>query len=202
MMKVIFLLLLFFCQVLPFDLIAQDEQQQVSDSTANGFTVPMTHGTKSVGLNMTPMLKQLIPFNRSNISVAGPYFVQFRRIKKSGVLARSGLGWNLGTTDFDIPNINLRFGWERRRNFYSRWTYNRGFDFVFSTGGINIDSGNDNFEAFLGVQFTWGLDYFVLPNVSLNLETGLAVGIGSDNSFTTFFIPPISLNLNYWYVKM
>lgn len=173
-----------------------------NNTPLNGFMIPMEHGVKSVGLNMTPILKQIIPFNRSNPNISGPYFVQFRRIKQSGTIARTGLGWSLVAEDFDIPTLNLRFGWERRRDFYSRWTYNRGFDFVLSTGGFNIRPGNNFDEVFLGVQFTWGFDYFILPHISLNLETGLAVGIGNDASFTTFFIPPISLNLNYWFVKM
>lgn len=173
-----------------------------SEPVAVEFMIPLEHGVKAVGLNMTPILKQIIPFNRSNPNISGPYFVQFRRIKESGTIARSGLGWSLVADDFQDPTINLRFGWERRRDFYSRWTYNRGFDFVLSSGGFNVKPGAAFEDVFLGVQFTWGLDYFVLPHISLNLETGLAIGIGNEAAFTTFFIPPISLNLNYWFVKM
>ncbi len=184
-------------QDLPADSLGLEESD-----TLVSFMIPMVHRTKAIGINMTPILKQIIPFNRSNPNVSGPYYVQFRRVKKSGTIARTGLGWNFSTNDFEIPNVNLRFGWEKRRAFYSRWTYNRGFDFVLSTGGFNVNARTEEVEGFLGMQFTWGLDYFILPHVSLNLETGLAIGIGSDDSFTTFFIPPISLNLNYWFVKM
>ncbi|MEM7535367.1 MAG: hypothetical protein AAF639_24530, partial [Chloroflexota bacterium] len=38
----------------------------------------MSRPYKVVGLNATPLLVQLIPFNRANPEVTGPYYMNFR----------------------------------------------------------------------------------------------------------------------------
>lgn len=163
------------------------------------FELPRRH--KMVGLNMTPLLVQMIPFNRSNPNISGPYSLNYRSFRGNSAF-RFGLGAFISDDFFNndqtSPHFNLRMGWERRKSFYQRWAYSFGLDFFASGGGFNIQNGNnDEDEGSVGMGFVWGTEYFINPKISLSVESQFLVGFLSSDGPTLIFIPPVALYLNF-----
>lgn len=163
-------------------------------------------GYKVMGFNTTPLLVQLIPFNRSDPRVVGPYYVNWRSyLQKNDKLKgfKISLGVDLSDTDDASPVqafFNVRLGFESYRRISPRWGYTRGFSGFYSTGDFNTPGSKPNDEVFLGGGPHWGVDFFVSPKVSLSLETALVLGMtGVGAKFE--FIPPVALNLNFWSPK-
>jgi len=163
------------------------------------YELPQRH--KMVGLNMTPLLVQLIPFNRSNPNLTGPYSLNYRSFRGNSAF-RFGLGAFVDEDFFDTgqtnPHFNMRLGWERRKSFYQRWAYSFGLDFFASVGGFNIQSnGNLDDEGTVGMGFVWGTEYFINPKVSLSVESQFLMGFLNSDGATLIFIPPVALYLNF-----
>lgn len=153
---------------------------------------------KMIGLNMTPLLTQLIPFNRSNPLVAGPYMMTYRSYRDNNAF-RFGLGANLTNESFNnsTATFNMRMGWEKKKSFYESWSYSFGLDFFISGGGFNLSNASNNESGVFGTGVVWGIEYFVNPKVSLNVETAFYLGAGGDDGPTILFIPPVGLTLNF-----
>ena len=92
-----------------------------------------------MGFNTTPLLVQLIPFNRSDPRVTGPYYVNWRSyLLKNDKLKcfKISLGVDLSDTDDASPVqafFNVRLGFESYRRLSPRWGYTRGFNGFYST---------------------------------------------------------------------
>ncbi len=153
---------------------------------------------KMIGLNMTPLLTQLIPFNRSNPTVAGPYMMTYRSYRDNNAF-RFGLGANLSDESFNnsTATFNMRMGWEKKKSFYESWSYSFGLDFFISGGGFNLSNASNSESGVFGTGVVWGIEYFVNPKVSLNVETAFYLGAGGDDGPTILFIPPVGLTLNF-----
>lgn len=158
--------------------------------------------TTTVGLNTTPLLVQLLPFNRSDPEVTGPYFVAFRFYNSKDFAFRMGIGWNV-TADAELAedennHLNFRLGWEKRKGIFKKWTYSAGFDFFLSAGDLNISSDKEDDSVLFGLGPTWGVDYFINEAISLSIETSLLIGYSPDvGGLQLEFIPPIALYLNF-----
>jgi hypothetical protein len=164
-----------------------------------------TGAYKVMGFNTTPLLVQLIPFNRSDPRVVGPYYVNWRSyIQKEDKLKGFKVSFGIDLSDVSEESfqafVNVRLGFEGYRRISPRWGYTRGFSLMFSGGDFNTPGTKAGDDAFFGFGPHWGVDYFVSPKVSLSLETALVFGT---NSFgpTFEFIPPVALNLNFWSPK-
>lgn len=159
-----------------------------------------------MGFNTTPLLVQLIPFNRSDPRVTGPYYVNWRSyVQKDDKLKGFKISLGVDLSDVDDINpvqafLNFRLGFESYRRISPRWGYTRGFNGFFSSGDFNIPGSKPNNDVFLGVGPHWGVDFFVSPKVSLSLETALILGT-TDFGAKFEFIPPVALNLNFWSPK-
>ncbi len=156
------------------------------------------------GLNMTPLVTQLIPFNRSNPREAGPFLLRFKRY---GQRAKTAFRFSLGlhvvpddNGDVNDPQLNLAFGWERRRSISRRWSYSRGFDFMILGGAMNVP-GTDNTEAFtFAIGPMYGIEYFLDPRMSIGCEAVLALGFSPDaEGIILEIIPPVGIFLNHYF---
>lgn len=190
------LTLLFATALLSFSSFAQEDDD---DKGLLKYELPPRH--KMVGLNMTPLMVQMIPFNRSNPNITGPYSLNYRSFRGNSAF-RFGLGAFLNNNFFNSaqtsPHFNMRIGWERRKSFYKRWAYSFGLDFFASGGGFNIQGGNNNEdESSVGMGFVWGTEYFINPKVSLSVESQFLVGFLTFEGPTMVFIPPVALYLNF-----
>ena len=150
-----------------------------------------------IGLNVTPLLSKLVPFNRTNPLITGPYMMTYRAYRGRNAF-RFGLGANVSSSSFsnNSTSLNMRMGWERKKSFYEQWSYSFGLDFFVSGGSFNLVDNNQNEDGAFGLGFVWGIEYFFNPKVSLNIETAFYLG-GGDDGPVFQFIPPVGLNLNF-----
>lgn len=153
-----------------------------------------------VGMNTTPLLTQLIPFNRSNPQLSGPYTITYRSFTGRNAF-RFGLGMSLSeiADRNGTLNLNMRFGWQRKKSFYERWSYGFGLDFFLVTGGFNNNSSQREFEqdGGFGLGPVWEMEYAINKRVRASIETALFLGGGFDTGAVFTFIPPIALYLNF-----
>lgn len=177
-------------------------QKAHTDST-HSLTVADWRFRKIVGFNMTPLVTQLIPFNRSSPRLAGPYLIRFKRYGATGKRAfRFSLGLTTATPD-DVDTkvgANLGFGWEKRRGFARRWTYTRGFDIALLLGNNNLPDFTTTGNAILALGPLWGLEYTLAPRITLGTETSLLLGVNAAFEFLPVFqvVPPVGLFLHYY----
>lgn len=159
------------------------------DSAINNTTV--------VSLNTTSLLIQLIPFNRSNPTLVGPYSVSFARYKEKNRAFTVAMGFNLGDQADRENNIflNLKVGWEKRKAFYQNWYYTKAWDiFLSGGGGFNTPGGDIDDTFIIGTGPTWGIGYNFNPIVGIHLETSLLLGLDFNFGTPDFrFIPPVAL---------
>lgn len=194
---VVLFLLAFFTQF-PFA-----SGQQTNQDSVLYEKLTRVNGYKIVGLNMTPLLVQLIPFNRSNPRVTGPFYLSTKRYKKPNTGFRFGIGLDIdpaGDEEGEEAFLNLRIGWEKRKAFSQRWAYYGGFDFMFIAGDLNILGAKSDETGAFGVAPVWGIEYALTEQIYLSTETALFLGIdfGSFDSVPRFeFIPPVSIFLNF-----
>ena len=175
--------------------------QGQSDSLA--VELPLPYKYKVTGINMTPLLVQLIPFNRSDPKVTGPYYVTYRRYKGDKAF-RLAFGADLSDADEDgvLSHINFRIGWEKRKSIHRRWAYTRGWDFFAAFGDLNIPGDKDTDSARLAFGPTWGVEYNFNQLVGLSVESSLLLGIDAGTGTPVIeFIPPIALYLNFRIAK-
>jgi len=177
------------------------EEIKAQEKDNNSLLYELPHRHKMVGLNMSPLLVQLIPFNRSNPNVTGPYSLNYRSFRGNSAF-RFGLGAFVDTDFFDTgqtsPHFNLRIGWEKRKSFYKRWAYSFGLDFFGSAGGFNIQGGGGSGEeGSAGMGFVWGTEYFINPKISLSVESQFLIGFLTFDGPSIIFIPPVALYLNF-----
>lgn len=162
-------------------------------------------GYRVMGFNTTPLLVQLIPFNRSDPRVTGPYHVNWRSyVEQKEKLKGFKLSLGVDLSDANEEGVqaflNFRLGFERYRRISPRWGYTRGFSAMLSLGDLNTPGSKQGDGVFLGMGPHWGVDFFVSPKVSLSLETALMIGM-TEFGPNFEFIPPIALNLNFWSPK-
>lgn len=156
---------------------------------------------KIISINTTPLITQLIPFNRTNPQISGPYNVEFHRFRGSRAFHTS-LGMFLASDDnfntADNVHFNFRIGGEKRRDFFEKWSYYSGWDFYLSAGSFNLISDKSTETAVLGAGPRWSVGYNFNQTVSLSIETALVLGLDLDLGSIDFeFIPPIAINLNF-----
>ncbi|MCO6489342.1 MAG: hypothetical protein J5I98_13035 [Phaeodactylibacter sp.] len=156
----------------------------------------------AIGLNASPLLVQLAPFNRSNPRVLGPYFTTYRVYSSRGRAFRLALGWDVDASldaDEAQNHFNLRLGWERRRKIADRWSYSMGWDFAISGGDFNLPGEKEADTGFLGFGPTWGFEFFINRTVSLSTEVSLWAGIDLNEGIPRLLVvPPVALLLNVW----
>lgn len=191
-----------FC-ILPYEVFSQTR-----DSVGEAPFFEKTGRERIFQMNMSPLLTQLMPFNRANPLVTGPYMVRFKKYNNNSAF-RFGLGANLRflTDDNSERILNMAFGWERRKRISGRIAMTAGVDGFLSIGGFNIQGSNstgnddifDDFEGGIGVGPIWGLEYALTRNISLSTETALHIPIASTLGF--FLIPPTAIYLNYRFMR-
>lgn len=160
---------------------------------------------KIVGLNLSPLVTQLIPFNRSDPKEAGPYLLRFKAYGPKGKSAfRFSMGIHIipdGDDNVDDPQLNLAFGWEKRRSISRRWSYTKGFDFMILAGDLNIP-GNKSGEDFVAFAAgpVWGIEYFIERRISVGVEAALVLGFSPSSGTVVFdILPPVGLFLNHYF---
>ena len=157
---------------------------------------------KMVSINTTPLLVQLIPFNRTNPLLTGPYNAEFHVFNGERALHAS-LGFFVTTQAIDNEDdelhFNFRIGMEKRRWTRDRWSFLSGWDVYFSAGGLNLLGESDNQDvALAGYGRRWSVEYAIQPQVRISIETAMVIGLELEFGEPNFvFIPPVAVNLNF-----
>lgn len=182
-----FFLLLFLLNV--YFINAQDSSFYEDDDSQKRFKV--------IGINTTPLMTMLIPFNRADPRIAGPYTVTFRNYRGSRCF-RYAIGFDLSEVNdnSDLPHFNFRLGYGHRKVFHERWAFDRGFDVFLVGGDINVPNAKETESLTIGVGPTWGIEYALNPAVSINIETSLLIGVSTDDVLALQFIPPVGVFIN------
>ena len=158
------------------------------------------------GLNMTALILEFVPLINRTTGRTGPYSFSYKKFRGEKGF-RMGLGAHIDPNEpFNISeplnNINLRIGYERRKDISKHWRYSRGMDLAAFAGNLNSPIGNigsstnsGNDEGGIGLGFTLGVEYLILPNLSISTEGMLFAGIASSGPILNF-VPPVSIFLN------
>ena len=156
----------------------------------------------SIGLNASPLLVQVAPFNRSNPKVLGPYFITYRVYTDKDRAFRLALGWDVDaslTADEAQNHFNFRMGLERRRQIADRWSYSMAWDLAISGGDFNLPGEKEVETGFIGLGPTWGFEFFINRTVSLSTEVSLWLGLDTNEGIPRLqVVPPVALLLNVW----
>lgn len=155
------------------------------------------------GLNMTPLITKLVPFNRSSPNEAGPFLLRFKRYGQRNRSAfRLSMGVHLipdASGEIADPQISLALGWERRRSLSRHWGFTKGFDFMFLGGDLNIPGVADTEDVTIGLGPLWGIEYFFDQRMSLGIEAVLVVGFSSSEVVVVNILPPVGIFLNHYF---
>ena len=156
----------------------------------------------AIGLNASPLLVQVAPFNRSNPRVLGPYFITYRVYSNRDRAFRLALGWDVDASfsaDESQSHFNFRAGMERRRKIAGRWSYSMGWDLAISGGDFNLPGEKELDTGFIGLGPTWGFEFFINRTVSLSTEVSLWLGLDTNEGIPRLqVVPPVALLLNVW----
>lgn len=151
--------------------------------------------TTEVGLNMTGILKQVVPFNRSG-PIPLSYAVTLSRINRKGSGAlRLSLGASSSQNNNDFFsftefNLNLLIGYEKRKQILnSKVGYRSGFH-LFGNGGFLPSA----LPTGAGIAISQGLSYDLSERINISTEAMLY--FGADLSFFMDFVEPIAIYLN------
>lgn len=160
-------------------------------------------------MNITPLLNSLIPFQTPTTRV-GPYNFVYKRYLNNTAF-RMGLGLRLvPTPGFNDPNralnhFNARIGFEKRRQLYKNLYYTGGLDAVGFVNSFNLPGtlaqtpnpfGFVSDDGGVGLGATMGLEYFLLPQLSISTEAMFFVGFRTNTGIGLEMIPPVSIFVN------
>ena len=181
--------------------LAELRAQSLSDSLNKPLA---TQYRRITGLNMTPLVTQLVPFNRADPNAAGPFLLRFKRYGARNKTAfRLSMGLHLTPDDndeFDDLQLSLAFGWEKRRSINRHWGYTRGFDIMLLGGDLNIPGNTNTESAIIAVGPLWGVEYFFAQRMSIGVEAVLALGFSPASEIIVIdILPPVGIFLNHYF---
>lgn len=183
--------------LLLFCLFAQNMQAQ-NTTKADSTKQKRAFYSREISMNMSPLLTMLIPFNRTDPNLAGPYMIQTIKYKGDNFF-RFSFGARInGTSSSDGGlHFNTRIGWGKRRFINERLSYLISGDINLSIGNSNTVFGTRDVGS-LTVGPTWGIQYRINDKVNIGTDTALQLGVSADIfSFVVIdFIPPVSIFLN------
>jgi hypothetical protein len=158
---------------------------------------------REISINASPLLVQIMPFNRQLPTVTGPYNVSFKRYFTTTRALRLSMGATLnptnsfaGNAEAFLNHFNARVGITKDKVLSEHWYYGSSLNFFATSGDFNVPGNkSEENEIGFGIGPAWEIGYYFTENMSLSTETFLFIGIKS-TGFAFQFIPPIALNLN------
>jgi hypothetical protein len=173
---------------------------QKKDTT---YTINLYEKSRYVGINVTPLLTQFIPLNRTNPRISGPYNFIYKRLNQKGNAFVAAAGVNIsefGSVE-NNTHINIRLGWEDRRGSYNHWQYAFGVSMLAQVGNFNTTgvATTNRGDSRIGVAPTFSFGYMLNEAVSIGTETMLyinLIGDITDGAIITF-VPPVAIYLNF-----
>lgn len=147
------------------------------------------------GMNISPLLIQVLPLNRGS-NRTGPYGFSYTRINRKNKIFRLGLGIFVDEFDEDNSHINLRIGGGKLRKISEKWHLMTGWDLMIFAGSFNTPSTENSDDGGIGFGPYMGIQYYLTSNISLSTESRLFMGTSVNSGVTFRVIPPISVFVN------
>lgn len=149
--------------------------------------------TSEIGLNVTPLISQLVPFNLGGIN-SGLIGLKYRKYFDTRAF-KVNFGANLGNDDFNSEVENLLYiglGFEKRHVLDKKWFYTSGWE-LYLSGFSNAQTDDFHF----GVAKNYGIEYSLNKQLYLSTEGALRLGIDTDNEGPRIlFDLPVAIFLN------
>ncbi|MBK9256520.1 MAG: hypothetical protein IPM42_13615 [Saprospiraceae bacterium] len=141
-------------------------------------------GSKEIGLNMTPLISQLVPFNLGSVN-AGIIGLNYRKYYNKRAF-RLNFGANISESalEEDDPFFYFSIGTEKRTALTKSWHYTSGWDLYISADG-------EDAEGEIGITKLYGIEYHFNKRVFLSTEGRLRLGLPLEGESPTikFEIP-------------
>jgi len=151
--------------------------------------------SREVGLNVSPLLSQVVPFNNSSRRT-GPYSFLFRSGRNNKYF-----NFELGVQIFEFDNntdrnhFNLAIGVLRKNPFGGKFMFFNSYNFVLSAGSFNEPNDpTDGDGVSLGFSYGPGIEYHINDYFYVATESHLFMGVFEDG-FRIHVIPPVSFFL-------
>jgi len=161
----------------------------------DGYSQRLGYKSKEIGLNISPLLSQVIPFNNSSRKI-GPYAFIYRSGRNNKYF-----NFELGVQVFALRNetdrnhFNMALGMLRKKPFGSKFVFYNSYNFIVSAGGFNEPNDPSNAaNASVGFSYGPGIEYHIFDYCYLATEAHLFAGAFEDG-FRLHIIPPVSLFL-------
>lgn len=185
-MKYIFWLLIGL--YIPF-LSAQDESSSDSDLYVHNYAPYYWSGTTEIGLNVTPLISKLVPFNLGSAN-AGLVALTYRRYYTERAL-RMDFGFNLSDRASDQNNLflYLSLGTERRRPLGKKWHYTSSWDLL-------ITAENENETGILAAGKGYGIEYHFTDRIFLGTYANWYIGLNFEEGLEIKMNPPAAIFFN------
>jgi len=146
---------------------------------------------KQFGMNISPLLVQLIPLNRGTIRT-GPYGFNYARINHKNKIFRLGLGAWIDDFDND-SHLNLRIGFGKLRKISKKWHLMTGWDLMAFGGNLNLPASDNLDDAGIGIAPFMGVQYYLIPNVCVGTEGSFFMGITANTPVAFRVLSPVGV---------
>jgi len=149
--------------------------------------------TKEIGLNMTPLLSQFIPFSNSSRK-SGPFGLTFRTGRNDRYF-NIQLGAQIFEGGQNDDYFNLAIGFLNKKSFSKKFKYYNSYNVLVSGGSFNEPTDNSGGDTgSIGLSYGIGLEYYLNDFMFLSVESQLFVG-STDDEIRIHLIPPVGLFL-------
>lgn len=183
-----YLLSILLCLICAGSIFGQAENTEQSDSITKVWPRYWSD-SKEIGLNVTPLISQLIPFNLGS-NEAGLIGLSYRKYYDTKAL-RINFGANI--TDNEINNgspfFYLSVGTEKRYTLGKKWYYTSGWDLLLYTE-------NDDDGAVFAMAKTYGIDYHFTERFFLSTQAQWLIGLQVESGLVIRMIPPAAIFFN------
>ena len=143
---------------------AQEASEKKTSKAEKEKEAPYWANSKEVGLNVTPLISKLIPFNIGEKS-SGLIGIKTKFYGGGDFAFRMTFGADLGNEDDGFFHAGI--GYERRRSLSKRFSYTSGWQTVLESAN---ESGS-NTTVFAGVTKFYGLEYNINNSFFIGTES-------------------------------
>jgi hypothetical protein len=152
-------------------------------------------GKHEVGLNFTPLIRSMIPFNLGEsqnglISIKSKWYS-----KVSDYAFRTNFGLDVNSTE-DKVFFFASFGYEHRRLLSGKFSYTSGWDaFISVASGTRIP--DDQRQNGLGFLKFYGIEYNISSNLFIGTEAQVLLGITDKALLSIQYPKAIFVNVRF-----
>ncbi len=152
---------------------------------------------REVGLNLTGLLTQVVPFNRGGGQI-GPYSLHMYIMSKKNRGLRISMGGQVTDGLVTVTDhINLLVGFERRKWIGGgKFVYRRGLGGYANIIGFNTSLIRDQSDdGAVGLVLSRGIEYHPWPSISFFAEAQIYIGSAGFGT-QLLILPPVSIHAN------